>query len=451
MFPILKKEFALLKQYKSSIIYPIFSSNNSAVMSGIYSYERINETAAEIMELCNGSNSIIDIGNILSEKHNCSLKNCLPLVKSFIESAAKKEYLLFSEKRSTTPINVSGSFDVVFPFNAQIEITKKCPLKCRHCFNSSGAVKSQEMSTSQVFTVIDKLSSIGIKKVMITGGEPSSRSDFIQIVTYASKKFMAISIATNGYFITSERIANLSKLKNIVVQVSLDGTEDHHNFIRGVKDSFSKAVQAIINLSKAKVPVVVASTFNSYNIGDIEYLTKLAKESGARQITYSVTNQIGRAKENCDLFGFSTDALLVDANRMKEQYGDKTFYIHVNDSDRDSKKLFSTCGRGCTQICVRENGDVSPCVQFNLAYGNLLTQDVYDIFNYKRVKWFLAIPEPDYQVCSKCEKLVECGGCVALAWDMPASDCAWKQKNPELVEIINRQNIHQERGTCSEQ
>ena len=40
-------------------------------------------------------------------------------------------------------------------------------------------------------------------------------------------------------------VAALSKAKNVVVQVSLDGTESNHNFIRGVDDSFSRAVNAI--------------------------------------------------------------------------------------------------------------------------------------------------------------------------------------------------------------
>lgn len=245
MCPVLKENYSLLKQYKSSIVYPLFEDNDSAVMSGIYSYERINETGAEILELCNGGLSIEEIARSLAEKHGCTIDESLPLVRKFVEAAERKGYLFITNNKGGRHINVSGNFEVIFPFNAQIEITKRCPLKCRHCFNYSGVARSKEMSTSDLFVVIDKLAAMGIKKVMLTGGEPTLREDFIEIATYAAKRFMAISIATNGYYITPKMVAALSKAKNVVVQVSLDGTESNHNFIRGVDDSFSRAVNAI--------------------------------------------------------------------------------------------------------------------------------------------------------------------------------------------------------------
>lgn len=174
---------------------------------------------------------------------------------------------------------------------------------------------------------------------------------------------------------------------------------------------------------------------------DMEYLTALAKELGAKQITYSVTNQIGRAKDNPDLFGFSIEALLINAKRLQKEYADKTFYIHVNDSARDAECATSTCGRGCTQICVRENGDVSPCLQFNLTYGNLITQDINDIFNYKRICHFVNIPETDFKICKNCKKVLECGGCIALAWDLPLEVCSWKQQHVELYNSISSLKI----------
>ena len=135
------------------------------------------------------------------------------------------------------------------------------------------------MTTEQVFTVIDKLVAMGVKKVMITGGEPSSRSDFVEIASYAASKFLAISIATNGYCITQSIVDQLAKHRNIAVQISLDGTETSHNYIRGVQDSFTKAVSAIKRFSSAGIPVIVASTFNAYNCNDIEAVTRIAKES----------------------------------------------------------------------------------------------------------------------------------------------------------------------------
>lgn len=441
MLPILKKNFALLKQYRSSVIYPLFDNANTSVMSGKYLYERINQTAAEILELCTGNLTVIEISEILAQRYHCDKSESLRLVEAFVDEALRKGYLTLISDKIDTSINVSGSFNVIFPFTAQIEVTKKCPLRCRHCFNNSGIAKKQEMTTDQIFVILDKLSSMGIKKIMITGGEPSARTDFIQILNYAAERFLAISLATNGYYITPDVVTQLSKLHNIVVQVSLDGNEEHHNYIRGSRDSFSKAVNAIRNLSDAKIPVVVASTFNSYNVNDVEYVTSLAKSLGAKQITYSVTNLLGRAKDNPELLDFSIDALLEDSQHLKKKYSDNTFYVHVNESRKGDECATSSCGRGCTQICVRENGDVSPCLQFNLAIGNLLNQEVDEIFNYRRMIHFLDFPEPDYMICGKCDKREECGGCAALAWDLPLADCPWKRKNIDMISMIDSLKI----------
>jgi len=79
-----------------------------------------------------------------------------------------------------------------------------------------------------------------------------------------------------------------------VVQISIDGTEEHHNLIRGVNDSFEKATNAIKLLVENGTLVLVAFTFNNLNYNDMEYVTALAKELGAKQITYGTTFNIGR-------------------------------------------------------------------------------------------------------------------------------------------------------------
>lgn len=92
-------------------------------------------------------------------------------------------------------------------------------------------------------------------------------------------------------------------------------------------------------------------------------------------------------------------------------------------------------------MCVRENGDVSPCIQFNLVYGNLLKQDTDDIFHYKRVLHLMNFKEPDLATCKDCPEVYSCGGCVALAYDIPMEICKWKKNHPEIIEQFDRINL----------
>ena len=105
------------------------------------------------------------------------------------------------------------------------------------------------------------------------------------------------------------------------------------------------------------------------------------------------------------------------------------------------KQKAHNCGRGTTQICVRENGDVSPCLQFNFVYGNLVNQDVDQIFNYQRVKVFNSIIEPNLETCTDCPSLTSCRGCIANAYNFEACTCKWKQVYPEEIKKLKRISI----------
>jgi radical SAM protein with 4Fe4S-binding SPASM domain len=442
MYPVLKSKYMLLKQYGESVIYPLLSNIEGQKASSKYSYEKINRTASEILELCDGSNSINDIVGILSEKYTESIEKATSFVSSFIDQSINLGFVDLLHAPNITTINVSGNYETVFPFNVQFELTKECPLKCSHCFNSSGEKRSDELTTKEVKAVFDKLEAMGVKKIMLTGGEPTVRNDFIEIVAYASTKFIGISVASNGYCITEKMAYELSKYKNVVVQISIDGTEDHHNIIRGMNNSFERATNAVKMLAANGVSVIVATTFNNINFDDAEFVTILAKALGAKQITFSITFNIGRAKANNLTQNMNIGELMRKCLLLSGKYSDDTFYVNAKDTSQEGlKKKISTCGRGNTQMCVRENGDISPCLQFNLVYGNLKNQDIYDLFNHARISCMIGFNEPSLDTCFDCERAYDCNGCVAMAYNMPIEVCKWKKNNPDIIERFQKITI----------
>ena len=55
--------------------------------------------------------------------------------------------------------------------NCFIEITNKCNLLCKHCFNSSGSIKNEEIALKTLEDIIDKIIDKGVDVITITGGE----------------------------------------------------------------------------------------------------------------------------------------------------------------------------------------------------------------------------------------------------------------------------------------
>lgn len=435
MYPVLKKDQMLLKQFGESVLYPLYKENDTRVSSSSYQYEKINTTASEILELCDGTNTVKDISTILATRYHEDTVRAGNLVSSFILACEEKNVISMQSIPQREIINVGGNYSTIYPFNIQFEITKHCPLKCKHCFNDSGKVRHEEMNLKEIKLIIDKVVSMGVRRMMITGGEPTSRSDFLDIISYCSPKLLAICIASNGYCITKDMANKLGKYKNIVFQISIDGMEKNHNFIRGVEDSFERAVNSVKILSSEKIPVVVSSTFNSLNKDDLNSVTRLSKEIGAKQITYGLTIDIGRAKSNNLVDGMNAEEIMEMANQAKECYSDSDFYVNLNEVDLDN---FKSCGRGYSQICIRENGDVSPCVQYNFVYGNLLAQNIEEIFYYERVEPFINTTL-NAALCSKCRDSKTCSGygCEAIASDLSENICRWKQENSEYLEKLD--------------
>jgi len=136
----------------------------------------------------------------------------------------------------------------VKPYTLWINVTGKCNLRCKHCFRDSGNVWKSELTTQEIFSVIDQFASMGGKDLIISGGEPFLRDDIFEILEFAKKKVPLVQIITNGTCITKEMANRLKKLEPLYLQISIDGASDEVNdFIRGA-GSFQRAVQGLRNL-----------------------------------------------------------------------------------------------------------------------------------------------------------------------------------------------------------
>lgn len=429
-YPTLAKNFALVRQNGNSIIFPLGAENDGQYLTPQYEYMTLNRPAAEILSLCDGNHTIAEIISELCSiysENSCDIPN---FVQDFLlESVGKGHILLCTSKVNYEP-KIYGDFSMITPINACLEITKQCPLRCRHCYNESGTVRTQEMSLSEIKVVLDKLNNLGVQKLMITGGEPTSRSDFIDIVEYASSRFVGVSIASNGYLITKELARALSRYKNkVVVQISIDGTEEHHNKIRCVHDSYEKALAAINYMSEFGIPVIAANTLNAENFLDMEEVAATVHKAGALQLTFGLTASQGRARKTNLAQKIDAEEFISRALDLKHKYLDHGLFISIEEDtmSKISASHSSYCGAGVSQVTIRENGDVSPCVCFFYVYGNILRDDVASIFDPKKVSRFNSLLSPSPEYCGNCEELDNCLHCPAHAFDSPKDTCKWRE------------------------
>ena len=157
MYPLLKWNVVLVKQYEKSYIYNLSRKENGIIVSSHFMYEIINKDATYILELCNGARKIEDIVKILSEKIKQKSEDIETIVDEFLQESVKKGYIEFREKPNIQKIKVLGDSESYTPFHAEFEITKKCPLKCLHCYNNSGNKKDDELSSDEIIKIMSDL------------------------------------------------------------------------------------------------------------------------------------------------------------------------------------------------------------------------------------------------------------------------------------------------------
>ena len=162
------------------------------------------------------------------------------------------------------------------------ELTYACNLSCVHCLSSSGKRDPRELSTEQCKAIIDELHKMQVFYVNIGGGEPTVRSDFWELVDYATEHHVGVKFSTNGVRITPEVAAKLAASDYVDVQISLDGaTAEVNDEVRG-PGSFAMAIAALENLAAAgfrdaKISVVMTRQ----NVAQLDDFKALADNYGA--------------------------------------------------------------------------------------------------------------------------------------------------------------------------
>ncbi len=158
-------------------------------------------------------------------------------------------------------------------------ITRRCNLKCVHCYAHAVAEDgSNELTTAEGKRLIDDLADFGVPVILFSGGEPLLRADLPELAAYAVEKGIRAVISTNGTRITKERAAEFKRIGLSYVGISLDGMETVNDRFRGIKGAFADAMRGIEHCQEAGVKVGLRFTINKTNAEEIPKIFDLLEE-----------------------------------------------------------------------------------------------------------------------------------------------------------------------------
>ncbi len=164
------------------------------------------------------------------------------------------------------------------PINAVLELTQRCNLSCNHCYCVLDRLKP-EMDFKQICSLLDELSVAGCLWLLITGGEPLLRNDFLDIYIYAKKKGFIISVFTNGTLISPEIISWFKKYPPFVVEITLYGmTSQTYEKVTATLGLFKRCLEGISLLHEANIPFKLKTTITKDNVVELQQIKIFAKK-----------------------------------------------------------------------------------------------------------------------------------------------------------------------------
>lgn len=168
------------------------------------------------------------------------------------------------------------------PPTSQIIITDNCNSQCITCSQWKNK-STNELTTEEIYDALAQLRELGVIQVYFSGGEPLLRHDLPSLVKRAAKlKFQSIAIMTNGLLLTESRATKLLESGLTEVGISIDGLRETHDYIRGVRGSFDKAISGLEILSRLRdekyphLKVTIATTLTKPTLSQLVPMTRLA-------------------------------------------------------------------------------------------------------------------------------------------------------------------------------
>lgn len=318
-----------------------------------------------------------------------------------------------------------------------LDITSKCNLHCKHCFQNERVIPN-ELTSIEWKKVISDLKNMGVYQIYIMGGEPFIKEDIFEILEYVKNAGMTLSINTNATLISPQMAKSLGGIFDSrfdYIQVSLDGaTQQINDAIRG-KGQFNIIKEKITLLKQNGISVRVNSVVNQSNFQEMSELYELCDSLKVDRIAFTTMYPYKRdmllslPDDNKCIEEFNrllkkanelNNHVLIDQDPICIPY--KLDYFKKFMSENYEKSPMLVCRAGLYSCEIDPTGDVYPCTFMHYPKykaGNVRKESIEEIWK-DDSRWITMLDKQEHlnHICKECEYVEKCkGGCIAAGMD----------------------------------
>lgn len=275
------------------------------------------------------------------------------------------------------------------------EITLACNASCVHCGSDAGRARNDELDREEALRLCGDLARLGVRRVTLSGGEPLMRPDWQDIARSLVECGVEADMISNGIALDETCARRIRALGLKGVTLSIDGTGDVHDELRGVKGAFSRALEAARLLLREGVPVGAVTQVNRRNLSLLPGIERALAEAGFQGWQIQLTMPMGRCEGDRDLV-LGPEEVSGVIGFVVEAAGRRPFPVYAADNvgwmtrreplirsfARNSGRFFHGCHAGLALIGISSRGDLRGCLSLPPAFneGSVRDRDLVDMW-----------------------------------------------------------------------
>jgi radical SAM protein with 4Fe4S-binding SPASM domain len=317
------------------------------------------------------------------------------------------------------------------PFLVAFNLTRRCNLKCAHCYLDAGTLNSgdpEELATEEVCALLNEIAAMSEETmVVLTGGEPLLRPDIMEIAAHASGLGLMVVIGTNGVLLNDKRVAALQKAGVSAAGISVDSLDaGYHDGFRGAPGSWAKTISGIDACRRAGLMFQVHFSVTDDNAHELDQMIEFCRSSGAAvlNVFFLVCTGRGETYTNISLDTYE-NVLRQVAQAARDE---KQLLVRARCAPHFKRMALEMdpplpvtlidgyeaggCLAGTRYCRVTPTGGITACPYIEESVGSIRETQFADIW--RDAPMFNALRKPRLEGrCGICEYSKLCGGCRA--------------------------------------